>query len=167
MTWSKKLFVPRAYTLASNFLMFSRNTISGRWTRMYPSTPLRVGIVLSRLVSSYSMSRLKISSRSSSGKPDRPVVLSALASLQLKPLARMSTSGLSCPACRTLQYQAAKCATDEAAARRAVGPRTIPHPELEIYWRILRLRTDLLGAEVATSPALLPIQLRALQYAIR
>ena len=94
MTWSKKLFVPRAYTLASKFLMFSRNTISGRWTRMYPSTPLRVGIVLSRLVSSYSMSRLKIRSRSSSWKPDRPVVLSALASLQLKPLARMSTSGI-------------------------------------------------------------------------
>ena len=55
----------------------------------------------------------------------------------------------------------------EDATRRTMRPRAIPHPKLEIHTRIFRLSANLIGRKVAPKPALLSIQLGALDRGVR
>ena len=55
----------------------------------------------------------------------------------------------------------------KAAAERTVIPRAIPHPRLEVHGRILRRSANLIGRKVTPKPALLSIQLCALEHGIR
>ena len=55
----------------------------------------------------------------------------------------------------------------EAAAERTVRPRAIPYPKLEILCKILRLSANLIARKLTPIPALLSIQLCALEHGIR
>ena len=55
----------------------------------------------------------------------------------------------------------------EAAAERTARPRAIPYPKLEIHCRILRLSANLIARKLTPMPALLSIQLCALEHGIR